>query len=133
VTLTILLILVGRTRYRLAKPNPTVILDLIEYLFIATMGQYADDEFTYQEESSATYKIVACCIFAIVSFTFLFPCNTVIPLDRRTVAVLGATLCYITRTFVFADKKMDMLHAVDFDVLVLLASIMAINHIVVHL
>jgi hypothetical protein len=26
-----------------------------------------------------------------------------------------------------------MLHAVDFDVLVLLASIMAINHIVVHL
>lgn len=95
------------------------------------MGE--NDEYAAPEENSLTYHIVACCIFAIVSFTFLFPCNTVIPLDRRTVAVLGATLCYITRTFVFANVKMDMLHAVDFDVLVLLASIMAINHIVVHL
>lgn len=96
-------------------------------------SDYTDQLGNGDDINSLTYKIVACCIFAIVSFTFLFPCNSIIPLDRRTVAVLGATLCYITRTFVFSDKKMDMLHAVDFDVLVLLASIMAINHIVVHL
>lgn len=96
-------------------------------------SDYTDQLGNGDDLNSLTYKIVACCIFAIVSFTFLFPCNAVIPLDRRTVAVLGATLCYITRTFVFSNKKMDMLHAVDFDVLVLLASIMAINHIVVHL
>ena len=103
------------------------------YISLLIRRMMADDEFAYQDGNSLTYQIVACSIFAIVSFTFLFPCNTIIPLDRRTVAVLGATLCYITRTFVFANKKMDMLHAVDFDVLVLLASIMAINHIVVHL
>ena len=40
-------------------------------------------------------------------------------------------LCYLTRTFLFTE--MNMLHAIDFNVLVLLASIMVVNHIVVHL
>lgn len=51
--------------------------------------------------------------------------------DRRTVAVVGALLCYLTRTFFFTE--MNMLHAIDFNVLILLASIMVVNHIVVHL
>lgn len=44
---------------------------------------------------------------------------------------MGALLCYLTRTFLFTE--MNMLHAIDFNVLVLLASIMVVNHIVVHL
>lgn len=53
--------------------------------------------------------------------------------DRRTTAVVGALACYLLGTFVFPSRSIDMLHAIDFDVLVLLASIMVVNHIVVHL
>ena len=28
------------------------------------------------------YKVIACIIFALVSYTFLFPCNLILPLDR---------------------------------------------------
>jgi Na+/H+ antiporter NhaD/arsenite permease-like protein len=104
--------------------------------FSSFHGATTDDAYaeTASEQQSVAYDAVAVAIFVIVSYTFLFPCNFFIPLDRRTVAVLGATLCYCTRTFIFQDhSKMNMLHAVDFDVLVLLASIMAINHIIVHL
>jgi hypothetical protein len=105
--------------------------------FILNYGEeYPEDQFsdiTTNPYNSVAYKVVACVIFGVVSYTFLFPCNALIPLDRRTVAVLGAILCYCTRTFVFIDRQMNMLQAVDFDVLVLLASIMAINHLVVHL
>lgn len=53
--------------------------------------------------------------------------------DRRTTSVLGALLCYLTRRFLFPDANMDVVQAVDFDVMILLSSIMVINHIVVHL
>lgn len=79
------------------------------------------------------YNASAVIIFVVMAFTFLFPCNKLIPLDRRTVAVLCAMLCYVTRTYAFSDRSMNVLEAVDFDVLILLASIMALNHIVVHL
>jgi hypothetical protein len=54
-------------------------------------------------------------------------------LSRRTVGVLGATLVYICRQFIFTSQPFDGIEAVDFDVLVLLSAIMAINHIIVHL
>jgi len=82
--------------------------------------------------TSAAYDIVAIVIFLVVSFTFLFPCNRFIPLDRRTAAVMGATLCYATRAFIFPNNKINLEAAVDFDVLVLLAAIMAINFIMVR-
>lgn len=87
----------------------------------------------HEHSPHPAFVIVTCCIFALVSFTFLFPCNRLIPLDRRTVAAVGALLCYLTSTFLFPSHRIDLLHAVDFDVLILLASIMLINHIVVHL
>jgi hypothetical protein len=40
---------------------------------------------------------------------------------------------YITRAFLFKNRRMDIISAIDFDVLALLAGIMAINHIIVHL
>jgi hypothetical protein len=98
---------------------------------------YSSTEYSeYGEESyyaTLAYKITASCIFGLMAFVFLFPCNAVVPLDRRTVAVLGSALVYITRTFTFRDSNIDLIHSVDFDVLVLLASIMMINHLVVHL
>eukprot|EP00981_Chlorochromonas_danica_P001678 scaffold369_cov177-Ochromonas_danica.AAC.11 len=91
----------------------------------------ADSE--HDEEVHPAYTVIIVIIFSLVSFTFLFPCNFLIPLDRRTVAAVGALCCYITSTFLFPSHRIDLLHAVDFDVLILLASIMVINHIVVHL
>jgi len=81
--------------------------------------------------STLINSIVSVIIFVIVSITFLFPLNRIITLDRRSVAVVGATLCYAAR--LFTNNGMNILNAIDFDVLVLLASIMAINHIIVHL
>lgn len=95
--------------------------------------EYLNSEMESNDYATVAYKVVACCIFALMAFVFLFPCNLLIPLDRRTVAVLGAALVYITRTFTFADSNIDLIHSVDFDVLILLASIMMINHLVVHL
>lgn len=89
------------------------------------------DDINASEQLS--YNICAIAIFLMVAFTFLFPCNKLIPLDRRTVGVLGATLVYICRQFIFTSTPFDGLEAVDFDVLVLLSAIMAINHIIVHL
>lgn len=83
--------------------------------------------------SSVAYNTVAASIFGFVAVNFLFPCNGVIPLDRRTTSVLGAILCYLTRRFIFPNTSMDVVHAVDFDVMILLSSIMVINHLVVHL
>lgn len=42
-------------------------------------------------------------------------------------------MCYLNSTFLFPSHRIDLLQAVDFDVLILLASIMIINHIIVHL
>lgn len=64
---------------------------------------------------------------------FLIPYLLLNELDRRTIAVVGAIACYLMRTFLFPSQQMDMLEAIDFHVLILLASIMVINHIVVHL
>ena len=87
----------------------------------------ADDS----QSTSIAYNIVACVIFAMVSYCFFLPCNNFIPLDRRSASILGATLCYATRSFLFPHNKMDLVDAIDFDVLVLLGGIMAINFIMV--
>jgi Na+/H+ antiporter NhaD/arsenite permease-like protein len=47
--------------------------------------------------------------------------------DRRTISIVGAILCYLSRTGI------DNLHAVNFDVMILLSSIMTVNYLVIHL
>ena len=76
-------------------------------------SSYTDDQSHWMDVTSAddpvggiAYKVIACIIFALVSYTFLFPCNLILPLDRRTVAVLGAVLVYCTQTFVFYGHEM---------------------------
>lgn len=78
-----------------------------------------------EEATTITYDIVAVSIFAVMAFVFLFPLNAAIPLDRRTIAVLGSVVCYTTRAFCFPHKSnLSIIDAVDWDVLLLLASIM---------
>jgi Na+/H+ antiporter NhaD/arsenite permease-like protein len=81
---------------------------------------------------TVVYNIVASLIFIMMSFCFMFPVNRLFPLDRRSVSLFSATLCYLTRNFLFDERKMNLVEAVDFDVLVLLAAIMIVNFIMIH-
>ena len=97
-----------------------------------TSSSSSDGDNDYESgTTSVTYNIIAMVIFCMVSYCFFLPCNNIIPLDRRSASILGATLCYATRSFLFPHNKMDLLGAIDFDVLVLLGGIMAINFIMV--
>lgn len=82
--------------------------------------------------TSLSFNIIAGIIFVLVSFCFFFPCNRFIPLDRRSASIMGATMCYATRSFGFPHNKIDIVDSIDFDVLALLTGIMAINFIMVH-
>lgn len=85
-------------------------------------------------DRGVAYDVIALLIFAVTAFTFLFPVNRIVPLDRRTVAIAGATLTYVTRSFLFPHKNsLNIIGMIDFDVLILLSAIMIINHIFVHL
>lgn len=76
---------------------------------------------------------VAVVIFVTVALTYLFPCNCLIPLDRRTISVAGALFCYLTRKVLFSNREpLDLIKAVNFDVLILLPSIMVVNYLIVH-
>jgi Na+/H+ antiporter NhaD/arsenite permease-like protein len=85
-----------------------------------------------EKSTSLSFNIIAGIIFVLVSFCFFFPCNRFIPLDRRSASIMGATMCYATRSFGFPHNKIDIVDSVDFDVLALLTGIMAINFIMVH-
>jgi Na+/H+ antiporter NhaD/arsenite permease-like protein len=84
------------------------------------------------EETSVFYKVVASLVFAFMSFNLFFPFNSIFPLDRRTASAIAGTLCYVTRAFLFPNKPMDLVEAVDWDVIILLAGIMCINYIMVN-
>ena len=67
-----------------------------------------DDEFRVDENAATiTFMVVATIIFFFVAYQFLFPVNVVIPLDRRTTAVLGSVLVYMSRTFLFNITDLD--------------------------
>jgi len=91
-----------------------------------------DDVYEAPEPTSVAYKIVATLIFAFMSFNFFFPYNRIFPLDRRTASAIAGTLCYVTRAFFFPNHPMDLVDAIDWDVIILLAGIMCINYIVVN-
>lgn len=95
------------------------------------MTSTGDSDYSSSGSTSLAYNVIALVIFCMVSYCFFLPCNNIIPLDRRSASILGATLCYATRSFLFPHNKMDLLDAIDFDVLVLLGGIMAINFIMV--
>ena len=67
----------------------------------------------------------------MVSVSFLFPSNFLIPLDRRIIGLLGAVLCIIVDQSISDINKSSEIPGkyVDFSVLVMLLSIMSINFI----
>jgi len=95
------------------------------------LSRFLNSSATYAA-TGAAYDTFAVIVFAIVSLTFFFPVNRVFPLDRRSVAVMGATLCYLSGAVFFPEHHRDLTDSVDFDVLILLTGIMAINFVVVH-
>ena len=101
------------------------------FFFMANFEESSSSNEYSEHSTSITYNVIAIVIFCLVSYCFFLPCNKIIPLDRRSASVLGATLCYASRCIVFPHNKMDLVDAIDFDVLVLLGGIMAINFIMV--
>jgi Na+/H+ antiporter NhaD/arsenite permease-like protein len=91
-----------------------------------------DDSFYDNGATEGLYSTAACLIFLMVTFNFLFPVNSILPLDRRTVAILGATLVFITHNFFFASKNYVLIDGIDFDVIILLSAIMTINYMLVR-
>ena len=77
------------------------------------------------------YNLLISTIFIMVSVSFLFPSNFLIPLDRRIIGLLGAVLCIIVDQFISDINKSSEIPGkyVDFSVLVMLLSIMSINFI----
>lgn len=49
-----------------------------------------DDEYMYDDDAiSGLYSACAVLIFLMVTGNFLFPVNNILPIDRRTVSILG--------------------------------------------
>ena len=83
---------------------------------------------------SGLYQFTAVVLFVLLAGQLLFPSNYILPLDRRTSSVCCAVFVYISHKFLLkSDTDVDLLEAVDFDVLLLLSAIMIINYIVLHL
>jgi len=93
------------------------------------MGDLNEDDDT---PVATLYKIVAVFTFLLVTAVFLFPLNKFIPIDRRTVAILGTSIVYLTHAFLFPDQNLSLIDAVDFQVIVLLASIMVVNFLLIR-
>lgn len=83
---------------------------------------------------SAVYIAIACTIFVLLAAQLLFPSNRFMPIDRRTSSISCAVLVYCSHKFLLKNEAdVDLIDAVDFDVLLLLSGIMIINHLIVHL
>lgn len=80
------------------------------------------------------YTGIALFIFVVLTLQLLFPSNYFLPIDRRTSSVASATLVYVSHKFLLRQEPaVDLIEAIDWDVLLLLTAIMIINHIVVNL
>lgn len=80
------------------------------------------------------YTGIALFIFVVLTLQLLFPSNYFLPIDRRTSSVASATLVYVSHKFLLRQEPaVDLIEAIDWDVLLLLSAIMIINHIVVNL
>lgn len=78
------------------------------------------------------YNGIAVAIFGLLAIQLLFPSNIIFPVDRRTASCVCAVLVFVSRRFLFR-QSVNIVEYIDFDVLLLLAAIMVINHVVVHL
>ena len=73
-------------------------------------------------------------IFLVVAVQFLFPSNSVIPLDRRLSGLLGASLCIVTQWAIphTTLSKVSVTDFINVDVLVILLAVMVINFVLMR-
>ena len=101
---------------------------------LETLLSYNDFGGTSSSTVSALYIGIACTIFILLAFQLLFPSNRFFPIDRRTSSITSAVLVYCSHKFLLKNEAdVNLIEAVDFDVLLLLSAIMIINHLVLHL
>lgn len=91
-----------------------------------------DDDSSVESNSSGppnntTSIVLTSIIFLWVSIQFLFPFNVVAPLDRRSASLIGASFCYIIQV-----NHGNHVNFIDFNVFVVLFSIMIINYIMLQ-
>ena len=73
-------------------------------------------------------------MFVFLALQLLFPVNPIVPIDRRTSSILCASLVYVTHKFLLTNfPEISLVEAIDWDVLLLLTSIMIVNYIFVRL
>lgn len=86
-----------------------------------------------QDVAEMVFNYITVAIFIVTAYNFLFPLNNFLPLDRRATSLCGAIFCFLVQAFAFPSRQIDVLHAVDWSVLVLLSSIMIVNFLVMGL
>ncbi len=90
-----------------------------------------DDSLIATNSSSSSNNtisiVLTSIIFLWVSIQFLFPFNVIVPLDRRSTSLIGAAFCYIIQV-----NHGNPVNFIDFNVFVVLFSIMIINYIMLQ-
>jgi Na+/H+ antiporter NhaD/arsenite permease-like protein len=79
------------------------------------------------EVDRIVFNILIGGIFVLVAVQLLFPSNGVLPLDRRLISLFGAVLCASVNSLFPDISQVSTGSFVDFTVLLVLISIMAIN------
>ena len=83
--------------------------------------RYDDDQTNYTVTN--LFYAIATGLFVVLALQLLFPVNNILPIDRRTSSVTCATLVYVLHKFLLKqDQPVDLIEAVDFDVLLLLSA-----------
>jgi Na+/H+ antiporter NhaD/arsenite permease-like protein len=78
------------------------------------------------------FDLLVSAVFVIIALMLLFPSNAIIPLDRRLSSLFGATLCSGIMTLFPATNVFNTGGFVDFNVLLVLTSIMVINYLLLR-
>jgi Na+/H+ antiporter NhaD/arsenite permease-like protein len=71
-------------------------------------------------------------IFLITSVLYLFPMNPFFPLDRRLIGLMASCLCAVSQYCLRDPMTSNALTFIDYNVLIILVSLMIINSILVH-
>jgi len=78
--------------------------------------------------------IIRFAVFLLVSIQSLVPSNAYIPLDRRLSSLLGAVICILCKLLLHSHSNAFLMaeNSVDMTVLVILASTMVINFVIIR-
>lgn len=78
-----------------------------------------------------SFDILVVIIFTCVAILLLFPSNIYVPLDRRIATSVGALICVLL-LYIFPVGVRNALSLIDYQVIIVLASIMLINFLILR-